>query len=183
MVLGILSGLRGGFTKSIKGVDPNKGALVNASPATLFPEDFFTADVTILASKKNIVGEYLIGPQEEQALGYGSAQFPDNQGNIIIDLRDTTDAELQGTVRLLVGDYNDKIRHEVFKGSAADLRLGLTDITKRLKFPKTEYWGGHNDKVTMEFTPTDAGDGKVDYGHTEIRIASSLTSAQGLRNI
>ena len=183
MVLGFTSKLRLG--KLTSGVDPNKGAISQASPVTLTEDDFMTADVAVVAGKKTILGEYLINPQDEQALGYGSAQFPENQGTLFMNIKDnaTSPAELEGTVRILISDYHDRRSYEVFKGSASDLRLGETDITKRIKFALREKWGSQNDKIIVEFTPQTIGSGSVGNDESVFKIASSVVPAQGLRNL
>lgn len=185
MVLGILSTIRGAVGSVTKGVDPTRGAAASAAPKTLKESDFFTADIAIVAGTESIVGSYLIQPQDEMAVGYGSAQFPENQGTITMNFKDNagTPVELEGEVRIVISDYRNRHSETVYEGSASDLRLGETDITKRIKLAMTNWFGGHNDKITVYFTPSTVGSGTLGYPETKFKIPCSVFPASGLRNL
>ncbi len=185
MVLGILSGIRGAVS-SVKGsIDPNRGAAAKASPKTLKESDFFTADIPIVAGTEAIIGSYLIPPQNEMAVGYGSAQFPENQGTITMNFKDNagSSVELEGEVRIVISDYDRGHTEKVYEGSASDLRLGATDITKRIKLAMDSWIGGHNDRITVYFTPATVGSGTLGYPETTFKIPTSVFPASGMRNL
>lgn len=170
MALGILSRFRNGAGLGQKSLS-EQGAI---SPLTLRTSDFFTADTAVVVNTEQILGEYTILPQTRHAFGFGTPEFSDNQGTIYCNIEDTAAAELDGEVILSVQDYNGNNNRVVYRGLLSDLRSGLSDITKRVKFPLTGVFGSENDKLVLKFKPSSVGNGTVDKDTTEIYIASSV---------
>lgn len=166
MVFGLLkSKLGGGKTLSDKGT---------LSPQTLEVPHFTTANVALVAGKENIIGEMSINPQTRMFLGYGTAEQPYNQGNVYMNLKDTASAELEGEVILSISDFNGNNNKVVYRGHLFDLRSGLSDITKRIKFPMNAQDANQYDKIVLKFVPKSVGNGTLSATASQAFIASSV---------
>lgn len=121
-------------------------------PKTLTKTDLIGSDtVTLEAGKEVIVGEYEVKPQTMVRLGYGRPEFQHNQGTIFMKLYDSSGNELDDNteVRLLITDYNGRVKGVALAERYANLKSGETDLTARFKFPETPISAYQNDKIRL----------------------------------
>ena len=171
MVMGVLNKVR----SRVNGALGNSN-VSGATPETLQISHFFDEDVDIKEGKENVLGEYVIGAQQQRALGFGSPEFSDNQGVIFMDLKkgsndDGTD-DIEGEIILSIQDYNGNSNRVVYRGQLVDLRSGEGDITKRVKFPLVGIWGRENDKIVLKIKPKESVTVSVD--DCKALVASSV---------
>lgn len=136
---------------SISGGSNTKTDLV---PETLKVGHFMSADYPVQANKRVEIGSHIVGFNQTKWFGFGMPEFQANQGTIYVDLKNTagTPVSLNGEVVLGIKDNNNMGHIPVYKRDTRDLRNGLSDITKRVKFP---YIVGQSasfqDEMTLSF--------------------------------
>lgn len=115
------------FKKTLSGLDWNLAAGV------LCPAGVWT-----------VIGQYVVPAQQAYRFGFGSAQFPDNQGYIYLAVFDDTGAtsevengtirlvqrNAQGTVSLVVAEF----RTEQLYGAVADRQMQIA-LPEQTQFP------------------------------------------------
>ncbi len=146
------------LTNIIKNLQAMVGAgqtqVTTGFPKTLTKNDLIGSDtVSLEANKEVIVGEYTVNPQTMVRLGYGNPNQPYNQGTIYMSLYDnsTTPVELDDNteIRLLITDYNGRVKGVALAERYANLKSGATDLTARFKFPEQPINANENDKIRL----------------------------------
>lgn len=127
-------------------------------PKTFTVNDLATADILLTQNKETIVDEYTIKPQSLIHLGFGGTQNTRNQGNIYMLLKDTGTAELNDNteVRLLITDYNGRVKGVLLAERYANLKTGATTPSERFPFPEMDVAGEEDDKIRLALICPDA---------------------------
>ena len=138
---------------------PSQKQLAKGFPKTLTQADLAGADTALQQDKETIIDDYDINPQTMVHLGFGGTENTRNQGNIYLDLVDTAAAQLNDNteVRLIVTDYNGRVKGVAIAERYANLKTGATDPTIRFPFPEEGIDATENDKIRLVLICPDAG--------------------------
>lgn len=96
--------------------------------------DSFGGDVT--SGKFTEIGRYKVDADTEYSFGYGSAENPDNQGHIYVDLQNGTPSAVEGTIRFVVESSTGRKTHVVADFDTERLDASKTNKEQMVPFPE-----------------------------------------------
>ena len=136
------------FTKTLDHVDLWDTALESASGV-----------IACTAGVPTVIGRYKVPAQQLVRVGYGSAQFPDNQGFIYFALYDdtvTNSALAEGKLRIKQRDSENVINFPVKEWHTREIRGDINDKRKKIALPEQAQFPfvGRDSFIEIEFTAT-----------------------------
>lgn len=176
-----LAGILGGAKDAIDAVTGEPSAAGDGQKfrrllKPLHLTDDATADTVSLTSDDyNVVGEFIVPPQERYRWGWGSAEHERNQGYAFIDARDGVPANLDGSIRLEQRDHHSRVTKVVFEEDMEPLRASKTDRTIMVPLPEQMDYDkvGHNSKLILT-AQLDSGTGTFDWSNSDVLIPTAV---------
>ena len=130
--------------------------------------DSFGGDVT--DSKYVEIARFRVPSSTEYAWGYGSANAPENQGYLYVDLRDDTDSAIEGTFRLELASATGRDTTVVADFDTEKLDASKTDRTQQVPLPEqvSDPLASEDSFLVIKFNPNAAGN--VDETNSEVIV-------------
>lgn len=124
---------------------------------TLTESNFGSGTKALTPGENQKIGTFTVGAQEQYRWGQGTAEHPDNQGYLYIELKDNANppVEITGTTRLEQRDAQERNiitvheeEEEVLHGDLNDRKLKQA-LPEQVSFPKV----GRDSKLTLSVNP------------------------------
>jgi len=137
-------------------------AVVRGFPKTLTKAEFNLAGgstQSIVSNVWNTIGEFVVPAQQKYRFGYGSAKEPENQGYLYVDLKDNSNAQIEGVIRLVYSDATGLRKQVIFEDRTNRLRGSAVDKKLMIPLPDTpcglraDGFAGEDDRLLIEIKP------------------------------
>jgi hypothetical protein len=137
-------------------------ATVKGFPKTLTKVDFALAGgstQSVVAGVWNQIGSFTVPAQQKYRFGYGNPREPDNQGYLYIDLKDSSNAQVEGIIRLVYSDASGLRKQVIFEDRTNRLRGSTVDKKLMIPLPetpcglRTDGFANEDDKLLIEIRP------------------------------
>ena len=132
-----------------------------------------TSGLAVSSGKWNRLGAYTIPAQQIIQLGQGDPRLPANQGYIYVFIKDTSNAEVTGKVRLMISDANEVNYQVIFEEREDVLHGDISDKNKMKAFPLDPRQAKEDDKIILEIYPD--ADKTVSLTNSTVLVPSTVT--------
>jgi len=159
----------------------------NRKPMNIFPRTFSLsnfsgiaiADVVCPAGKYTQVGVFTVPAQQAIAWGNNVAYSGGVQGNpVFIDFRDSSDAKINGTIRLQISDANETNVQAVMEERTERLAADANDRTKAVLLPMDMRFARQDSKLIIAFLPDGSSSKTIQYNATNTKGILPITVQQ-----
>jgi hypothetical protein len=111
--------------------------LINPFRSVLKATDLLDADTTLATDKFTEIGRYTVPAGTAVAIGYGGSNGQDSaQGRFYADINKAGPADVDGIVRLVLLDPQERVVETLFECHTAQLRTSATDRSQQLPMPE-----------------------------------------------
>jgi len=103
-----------------------------------------------------VIGRYQVPAQQLIRIGFGSAQFPDNQGYVYFALYDDTATNSvleEGKLRIVQRDYDNVVSYPVKEWHTREIRGDVNDKRKKVALPEQVHmpFVGRDSYIEIQF--------------------------------
>jgi hypothetical protein len=137
-------------------------ALLNPFRSVFKAADLLGAvDVALVATKYREVGRFTVPAGTAYAIGYGGNPGQDSaEGRFYADINSIVPGDLDGMVRLVLLDPQERVLETLFECHTSQLRTSATDRSQQLPVPEHAAKIGEDYSIAFEMKPD--ADGTVD---------------------
>jgi hypothetical protein len=169
----MLGGLIGNLGGAVDQITGEAGSGENKFPKTLKTSAFFDSNVSLTANEYGKLGEFIVPAQEQYRWGQGAATVEATVGFLYIFIKDDTDAEVTGSVRLQQRDAQERNIVTVYEEEAEILHAEKNNRDKQQALPEQRKYPkvGHQSKLVIAFNP----DSEATVSATNTEILAPVT--------